>query len=99
MKRFIFAAVAFSVACSGSSTAPSPTVSASSMTRLTETVAVGEPETNNTGGGKACVLTPALPNNIPVCNYTCPNGITFSTVNVGYPVTSCVEVAPQPKKN
>src|SRR5204862_2968461 len=49
-------------------------------------------KTNNTGGGKACVLTPADPTNIPVGYYVCPNGVSFY---LECPATGCIRVAPQ----
>ena len=46
-------------------------------------------------GGKACVLTPADPINIPVGHYVCPNGTSFYK---DCPSTGCSRVAPYPKK-
>ena len=99
MKSLIFVLVAFTVACSGSPTAPSRgpgtggTVAGGCLVAGECDGPGGDPETIH--GGKACVLTPASPNDVPICHYTCPNGVMFSEPNPG---TGCPEVAPQPKK-
>lgn len=96
MKCIIFALIVLSASCS-SPTAPTPTGSASAHADLVTAVNVGDPDTGSQGA-KSCVLTPADPTTVPVCNYTCPNGTTFSIVNTGYPETSCRLVNGYPKK-
>ncbi len=59
-----------------------------------KTVSIQSAETIT--GGKACVLSPADPVNIPVGHYVCPNGIEFDQA---CPVTGCPRVASQPKKH
>lgn len=64
-----------------------------SLSIMGPTVVADDAET--IAGGKACVLSPADPINIPVGHYVCPNGIEFDQP---CPSTGCSRVAPQPKR-
>ncbi len=94
MKKLLFVSLLATTACTQSPTAPTPTA----FPALNAPAIIGDPEGINTGGGKACVLTPTDPVDVPTCYYTCPNGVTFSKPNTGYPNTVCSRVSPQPKK-
>src|SRR5947208_651007 len=86
---------AMCVACSTEGpTSPSPVPPKNAGVELSPTTSPAGGA--DLAGGKACVLTPADPTDVPICHYTCPNGITFDLPNPG---TGCSRVAPQPKKN